>query len=79
MLLYEFNSLNAQDKAEYVWQNGKHLVSLRESESSYVLYQTPNFYVEMEITSELRYYMRAFKKGPLLDRYIDRVNLEGLS
>jgi hypothetical protein len=78
MLLDEFNSLAEQQKAEYVWQHGQHLVSFRENESSYLLYKTTDFYVQIELNSKLEYCITAFKQGPDLERYLGRVDLTSL-
>ena len=75
MFLYEFNSLNDTKKAEYVWESGKHIINIKEDESSFSLYNTPDFYVEFELKEDKITNIRSFKKGALLDRYINREDL----
>jgi hypothetical protein len=78
MLLYEFNALKDDEKAEYVWEHGKHVLNYKGRESSFSLYITPDFYAEFELKEDKIINIRSFKQGALLDLYIDRVDLTKL-
>jgi hypothetical protein len=78
ILIYAFNNLSQDHKAEYVWDNGKHLVNLKGEECSFSLYRIPDFFVEFELQDNKIINIRSFKQGQILDKYLDRIDLKKL-
>lgn len=67
--------LNENDKAQYVWDQGMHLLNAKTNQDSFSLYQVSDFYVEFILSKSEIKEIRAFKKGVHLDKYIDRIKL----
>ena len=78
MGIYEFYVLSINDKAEFIWQSGSHLASVKETESTYLLYSTPNFYAEITMRENKIEEINSFRSGHRLDKYVDKIKLEKL-
>jgi len=77
MYLYEYNVLSTEEKAEYLWQHGIHLTEGTENDSVFSLYSLGDFYVEViycKLKNEIETF-RTFKKGDLLNPYLDLLPL----
>lgn len=78
MTLYEYIALNIDAKADELWAHGLFIQGHRDANNSFILYFMHGFYVEvtMDNTSMAILHITPFKRGYLLDKYIDGVRLE---
>ncbi len=77
MTLYEFIALSMDAKADELWANGLFIKGHRDASHSFNLYFMHGFYVEvtMDNTSMAILHITPFKRGHLLDKYIDTITL----
>ncbi len=78
MTLYQFNALDDNAKAEYVWQHCNHIEKVLWENSTLMLYGShgeQNFFVEMELQEDKIIKIRSFIKGIELDKYLNKINL----
>lgn len=78
MTLYEYISLSIDAKANELWQHGLFIQGHRDGSNSFNLYFMHGFYVEvtMDNTSMAILHITPFKRGHLLDKYIDAITLD---
>lgn len=78
MTLYEFASLGIDNKATTLWESGKIIVSYKDKTQRCNLYLMFGFYVEVTLdkTGVKILNITPFKRGHLLDKYLDSINLK---
>lgn len=78
MELYEFSLLPISDKGETLWENGEFIISLKEGTLSYSLYSLFGYFVEVNLcnTENQIIDIRPFKKGEILDKYLEFIKLD---
>ena len=77
--IYKFSLLKLDDKFQYVWDNGKHLASVKSPDATYMLYDTPKFYTEITLVNNKIDTIECFKRGHKLDKYIEHIDLTNLT
>jgi hypothetical protein len=78
MTLYQFNALDDNAKAEYVWQHCNHIGKVIWEDSILMLYGSrgeQNFFIEMELQEDKIIKIRSFIKGIDLDKYVTQIDL----
>ena len=77
MTLYEFNQLPEQEKHQLVHSEATFLEVIEEGEKRYALYGFEKFYIELtyDVSSNKITSLTTFKKGKLLDKYLERYEL----
>ena len=75
--LYEFNLLPPQEQHEIVHSKATFLEVLDWGSKKYVLYGLEQFYIELEydVPSNKIISLRTFKRGKLLDKFLDKFQL----
>ncbi len=78
--LYEFNSLNDNEKHEAIMENASYVADRIENHSKVLLYQFDNFYVELFYASWSNAIIKfkSFVSQDLLAPYLDQINLNEL-
>ena len=76
--IYEFSLLSLDDKAQYIWDNGRHLASTKSPNAVYTLYETPKFYAEITLANNKIDSIECFKRGHKLDKYLEHIDLTKL-
>ena len=71
MELYEYNKINLTAKANIFWNDGIFIVHAQNC-ALYVLFQ---FFCEVVLHNDEIVEIRTFKKGILLDKYLDEMSL----
>ncbi len=75
--LYEYLLFNKDEKADYLWDKGVFLTNIKDTEYSYNLYSLNGYYVEViysNLDNEIED-IRPFRKGDLLDKYLNAIDL----
>mgnify|MGYP006896882722 CR=1 FL=1 len=75
--LYEFNQLPEQQQHVIVHAQATFLDVFEDGNVKYLLYGLEKFYVELayDVPSNRITKFKTFKRGPLLDKYLDRYEL----
>jgi len=76
MGLYEYMMLSEDGQWNELWENGKHLTSIKYLDSKYSLYALHKFFVEVElhpVTDKIIGKVH-FKTGHLLDKYSGKID-----
>lgn len=78
MTLYEFNALNINSKASYLWENGMHIDTYIDEIQRVNLYHLSNFYVEVSLDSGSNKIIsiNSFIRGYKLDKYLLKINID---
>jgi hypothetical protein len=71
MELYEYNKLNLTNRANILWNDGIFIVHAQNC-SLYVLF---HFFCDVVLHNDEIVEIRTFKKGILLDKYLDVMSL----
>jgi len=71
MELYDYNKLNLTDKANKLWNDGIFITH----SGNYSLYILFMFLVEVTLHNDEIVEIRAFKRGALLDKYLEVMSL----
>ncbi|MBN8703804.1 MAG: hypothetical protein J0M08_12120 [Bacteroidetes bacterium] len=74
--LYEFNKLTKNERADLLWQHGEFVGSVKLRGLSFSLYTLSDFYVEVLVQEDEIYHIKSFKKGYMLDKYLDRIQID---
>jgi hypothetical protein len=80
MTLYQFNSLDENEKHQLVWNEGVLLASREDNELKYLLYQVDSFYVELkyDVCSNEIKPCKSFVSTNFLEPYLTQINLNDL-
>jgi hypothetical protein len=75
--LYQYLLLSRDERATYLWENGEFITNTKESEYSYSLYALNGYYVEVRISNADNSITEIvpFKKGELLNKYIESIDI----
>ncbi len=75
--LYEFNLLPPQEQHEIVHSKATFLDVVEDGNLKYALYGLEKFYIELlyDVPSNRIIKLKTFKRGQLLDKYLDRFQL----
>jgi len=78
--LYQFLLFNRDQRADYLWENGDFVISVKENDYSYSLYSLNGYYVEVRISNADSSItdIIPFKKGELLEKYLEYVDMSRL-
>ena len=78
--IYDYNILDFNNKADYLWKHGEFLVTRKTSVGSANLYSISDFFVEVNYDNEKNEIvdLRSFKSHKLLEPYLDYIDLEKL-
>ena len=71
MNLYDYNKLNLTEKANLLWGDGVFIVNV----DNFALYVLYDFMVEVVLYNSEIVEMRTFKRGVLLDKYLEVMKL----
>ena len=71
MELYDYNKLNLTDKCNKLWGDGIFIVNV----DNFALYVLYSFYVEVILHNDEIVDLNTFKKGALLDKYLDSIDI----
>ncbi len=71
MTLYDYNKLNLTERANKLWGDGVFIVSV----NNYALYVLYEFLVEVVLHNSEIVELRAFKRGALLEKYLEVMEL----
>jgi hypothetical protein len=69
--LYDYNKLNLTERANKLWGDGVFIVSV----NNYALYVLYEFLVEVVLHNSEIVELRAFKRGALLEKYLEVMEL----
>lgn len=77
MELYEYSLLPINDRADNLWTNGKFIINIKENTYSYNLYTFFGYFVEVKLsnTENTIVDITPFRKGELLNKYLDVIDL----
>jgi len=77
MELYDYNKLNLDQRAETLWKNGVFVINLREELYSYNLYTFFGYFVEVKLSNSENKIIdiRSFRKGEILNKYVDVIDI----
>lgn len=77
MFLYEFNQLNLNQQAEWIYKNCEHLMVLDQQSKKYSLYGCSDFYCEIIYNPKENVIedIKSFKQGFRLDKYLPEINI----
>jgi hypothetical protein len=71
MNLYDYNKLNLTEKANLLWGDGVFIVNV----DNFALYVLYDFMVEVVLHNSEIVELRTFKRGLLLDKYLEVMEL----
>ena len=71
MNLYDYNKLNLTEKANLLWGDGVFIVNV----DNFALYVLYDFMVEVVLHNEKIVELRTFKRGALLEKYLEVMEL----
>jgi hypothetical protein len=71
MTLYDYNKLNLTEKANLLWGDGVFIVNV----DNFALYVLYDFMVEVVLHNSEIVELRTFKRGLLLDKYLEVMEL----
>jgi hypothetical protein len=69
--MYDYNKLNLTDRANKLWGDGVFIVKV----DNFALYLLYSFYCEVVLHNDEIVEIKAFKKGILLDKYLEVINV----
>lgn len=72
MKIYEFTRKDEQLQYQIVWEIGKHIETLYQSDTMYLLYAVNDFFVEVQYCNRTNKILdkNQFKDGHELDKYL---------
>ena len=76
MTLYDFNRIELNERATYLWEYGEFFSSKRLKESTLVFYLLHEYYVVIETEKDEIKNVRPFRKGKYLDAMIEDIKLK---
>jgi hypothetical protein len=71
MTLYDYNKLNLTERANLLWGDGVFIVNV----DNFALYVLYDFMVEVVLHNSEIVELRTFKRGLLLDKYLEVMEL----
>lgn len=75
MTIYEYLILNDNQRAQYLWEHGTHLLNHIENGKGYLLYKLNGFYVEVVTHDTSIAEVMPFIKGERLEKYLAKIPL----
>ena len=79
MELYEFNLLELNRRAEYLWAAGAFIINIKQKSYSYNLYSLNGYFVEVKLSKENKIIaITPFRQGGLLNKYLDYIDVTKL-
>jgi hypothetical protein len=80
MTLYEFRLLGEEKQTEYLYNDGVYIGKRKDKDTSVVLYQLENFYVEIHYLEYRRaiHRLHCFTSTEDLEPYLDQIDIEAL-
>ena len=76
MELSEFKTLSETGQWNELWENGKHLTSLKYIDKKFSLYALHKFFVEVELSAMDKIVgMKIFKSRSLMEKYVEKIDL----
>ena len=80
MVYQYFQNLSTNEKAEYLWNDGKPVANFDRDDARFVLYQLDQFYVEVEYRTDFVEIVsiKAYEASNIPAVYLDQVNISGL-
>jgi hypothetical protein len=80
MTLYEFRLLSDDKQVEHLYNDGVYIGKRKDEDSSVVLYQLGNFYIEIYYLKyrSLISRLRCFTSTDALNPYLEQIDVEGL-
>jgi hypothetical protein len=76
LTLYQYSSLDNNDKAELLWKEGEFLYNTVENSIVYNLYSLYNFYVELIMINGYVHEVAPFKEGNRLEKYLSQIDIK---
>lgn len=75
MTLYEFRMLEEQLQIQTVWKIGKHIETVKDEKTIYLLYAINEFYVEIKYCQKTNQILGwlPFKQGDTLEKYLPKI------
>ena len=79
--LYEFSLLPLNDRAETLWAHGELITNFKENGNSYNLYSFFGYFVEVKLSNPANQIIdiRPFRKGEILNKYLDFIDINKLA
>lgn len=78
--IYEFVRMKDDERANYLWDNGSFVTSIKEGGFKLILYVLSDFYVEVKYdtsTNEI-IELKPFRTAKKLESYLEKLNLNEL-